>query len=294
MYCRKVAVLTTLFPINAEYVGSFFSSLARQTYVDFDVVIVNDDFGSLSMLKEQFRGLNFIELKASSSHVKNREVGINYLIENSYEIAIFADCDDYFSENRISVSVEKLNDCDIVVNDLVVFTDKLVVKENFLSARFYNNQVIEKKEIYDKNFFGLSNTSIRLKEIEKFDFPSKLQVLDWYLFTILMNRGARAVFTNEALTFYRQHEGNFIGIADLTIEQLVRGCEIKELQYSLLMDEFDVFEPRYRVFHKLKNDIDGEQYRLNLFKKINENRIENPLWWEEVRPLEQLDENKVN
>ena len=122
---NRVAVLTTVFPANNQYVHEFLGSLKLQTYTDFDVVIVNDGLSGFGEIRRNYEGdLNIIGLDYSDAPAKNREHGINYCIENNYDILIFGDSDDYFSENRVEKSVEYLVSYDIVVNDLTLFDDK--------------------------------------------------------------------------------------------------------------------------------------------------------------------------
>ena len=158
--------------------------------------------------------LNIIEIKYSNTPSKNRQHGINYCIDNNYEILIFGDSDDYFDKNRIDKSIELLKEFDIVVNDLSLFDENGIYESEYLSHRLDNLDVVDLAFIKDKNIFGLSNTAIRLENISQVLFDDEIIAVDWYFFKVLLKQGLKAVFTNEIVTYYRQYDNNIIGLRD--------------------------------------------------------------------------------
>ena len=163
----KVAFLTTIFPMNKKYLYDFFNSLQEQTYQKFDVIVVNDDYKNFEQIKSAYsQNLNIIELQYSNTPAKNREYGINYCIDNNYDILIFGDSDDYFAKNRVEKSIEFLKESDIVVNDLSLFNENFIYEEKYLSHRIRNLQLIDFEFIKEKNIFGLSNTAIKLNDLK--------------------------------------------------------------------------------------------------------------------------------
>ena len=52
---RKVAFLTTIFPMNKKYLCDFFDSLQTQTDKNFDVVIVNDGYDDFRKFKNKYK-----------------------------------------------------------------------------------------------------------------------------------------------------------------------------------------------------------------------------------------------
>ena len=59
----------------------------------------------------------------------------------------------------------------------------------------------------------MSNTAINLKKLTKVFFDDKIIAVDWYFFKRLLEKGLKAIFTNETITYYRQHEKNTIGLS---------------------------------------------------------------------------------
>jgi len=209
---RNVAFLTTIFPMKGQFLIDFFDSLSKQTYDNFDVVVVNDGYDNFYDVKIKYQNLSIIELPYSGTPAKNREYGINYCIERKYNILIFGDSDDYFSNNRVELSLNILNSNDIVVNDVSLFDDRGVYETMYMSNRLSNNSKVNYSYIKNKNIFGLSNTALKINILSKVSFDKDLVAVDWYLYKGLLKNGCKAIFTNKAITYYRQHKDNTVGL----------------------------------------------------------------------------------
>ncbi len=264
----KIAFLTTIFPMNEKYLFDFFDSLKNQTNRNFVVIVVNDGYKDFEKIKLKYnQDLDIIELQYQNTPVKNREYGINYCIENGYDILIFGDSDDYFSKNRVEISLELLRDSDIVVNDLSLFDDSGgIYKKMYLSNRLNDLQLIDFEFIKDKNIFGLSNTAIRLNVLKKVIIPEGLVAVDWYFFTLLLSYGQRAIFTNETITYYRQHQENIVGLKELDETSFKKAIGVKQRHYEALKGKIV--------------GIDLELKKLSNISFDNIIKIDNPLWWE--------------
>ena len=209
----KVSFLTTVFSSNSQYLTNFFDSLKNQTYKEFDVIVVNDGYKKFEEIKKKYdENLNIIEIQYSNTPAKNKERGVNFCIDSKYENLIFGDSDDYFADNRIEKSIELLKSNDIVVNDLNLFDSRGVYEKKYISNRLNNFDVVDIEFIKDKNIFGMSNTALKLKNIPKVVFDSKAVAVDWYFFKDLLSRGLKAIFTNDTVSYYRQHGNNSLGL----------------------------------------------------------------------------------
>jgi len=229
---RKIAFLTTIFPMQEKYLIDFFNSLENQTYKNFDVVVINDGYDNFQTIIDRYQKLNIIELKYQKSIAKNREYGINYVLDNDYDILIFGDSDDYFSKNRVEKSLDLLKDNDIVVNDLSLFDEKEIYCEKYISNRVKNNTIIKYDFIKDKNIFGLSNTALNTNILDKVRFENDLVAVDWFLYKNLLKLNNKAIFTNEIETYYRQYENNTIGL------------DIKDSTYPLWWEDINKKEAK--------------------------------------------------
>lgn len=280
---KKIAFLTTIFPMDNAYLYDFFNSLQKQTNKNFDVIVVNDGYENLEQFKRKFNDLSIIELPHSDTPAKNREFGINYIRENSYDVLIFGDSDDYFDANRIQLSIELLNSFDIVVNDLTLFDGKNgIYNKKYISNRIKDSSNIELDFIKDKNIFGLSNTAVNVSILDNIHFDKDLIAVDWYLYSTLLLRNKKAIFTNKTITYYRQYENNTIGIGPLTMDTILKGISVKSKHYSSLQEEYKPFAILHKYMLELKKRVENQHG----IKELNSQNIENPLWWEEIKLIQ--------
>lgn len=196
---------TVCYPKALPYLDDFLNSLTAQTDQDFDVFVVNDSCGPLEERFRRYRALRICEFPATGSLAQIRQLGFEEVLVRGYGKIVFGDCDDRFSPDRVAVVKGLLQDWDVVVNDVSLFGERQVT--DYFSGRLKDGAVIRLEDILTKNFMGLSNTAIRaewLRGVVLADTP----VVDWYLFSRLLAKGAKAVFCGRALTDYRQHAGN--------------------------------------------------------------------------------------
>ncbi len=278
---KKIAFLTTIFPLDKSYVIEFFNSLSTQTRKDFELIAVNDGYKNFGEIKDLYPNIKIIELPSAGSIAKNRESIINYTKSNAYDIAIFGDIDDLFSNNRIERTVEGLKYSDIVVNELTAVKNGNTVAENIYSERISNNQVVSFDFVKDKNIFGLSNTAININRLpnKSLSFPDELIAVDWYFYSILLDAGLKAVFINDTVTYYRQYHGNTVGASALTKSRLKQILDVKEIHYKHMVHVSNEFEALLNKVYSLKELIESAA-GLSELLSYNKNMIKHPLWWE--------------
>jgi glycosyltransferase involved in cell wall biosynthesis len=198
--------------MEEQFLIDFFDSLSIQTNKNFDVVVINDGYKGFEKIKERYGKLNLIELFCSKTPAKNREFGINFCKDEKYKVLIFGDSDDYFSDNRVELSLSALNNNDIVVNDVSLFDDGGIYETMYISNRLEDNSQISSEYIQNKNIFGLSNTAINLDILEEVIFDEGLVAVDWYLYKKLLKNRSNAIFINKTITYYRQYKDNTVGL----------------------------------------------------------------------------------
>jgi glycosyltransferase involved in cell wall biosynthesis len=277
----KIAFLTTVFPMEKKYITDFFVSLQNQTSDYFDVIVVNDGYENFEDIIAEYSDLNIIELKFSDTPAKNREFGITFVKESEYDILVFGDSDDYYSPNRIQVSVDKLKTFDIVVNDLSLFNEKGITSNNYISNRVENNTEIDLSYIQDKNIFGMSNTAVKVNIIDSVIFDEELLAVDWYFFSVLLSKKYTAVFTNESISYYRQYINNIIGLGTITKKSILKGISVKSKHYELMKKENTIFDTLLIGIYELQKKVKDVKY----IEKLKNNSVKNSLWWEEIQNI---------
>jgi len=295
----NTAFLTTIFPASKLFLKDFFNSLKSQTCKDFDIIVINDGVSEFEDIKEQYTTLNIIEIKVNYSPSKNREFGINKVLEFGYNNIIFGDSDDFFEQNRIEIISDLLESNHIVINNLNIF------KCDRTKYKFFNNIENQKLDVtffLKRNIAGLSNTGIRTSLLKKkVSLNRELIAIDWYFFTklLLQNPNAKVLFTNKTSTYYRQYEQNTIGInEDVNNEKIILGIKVKLIQYESLINfckenkltKFvEIFETEHLeikfVEEKLKDIIFFNHY-ISIIKQNFNNIFKG--WWSEILTLKEF------
>jgi hypothetical protein len=216
------------------------------------------------------------------SPVSNRSIGLNYIYNENYEVAIFGDIDDFFQNNRIAVSLSKLKSVDIVVNDLNTFINGETSETNYLSERLQNNYMIDPSYVMKKNIFGLSNTAIKVNSIFSYSFPKNIIAFDWYFFTLCLLDGYKALFTNETSTYYRMHENNIVGLGNTSKESFINTLEIKSKHFHALKEKYPQYNDQYLCVINLLKKLQNSIY----FDNLEPIQINYPLWWENTYSIQ--------
>lgn len=276
---EKIALFTVFYPGAEIYVDDFFQSIKSQTCKNFELIIVNDGYKDKN-LQSLCPELPIIELGGANKISTNRAIGIKYAIDNHYDYLLLFDVDDYFSPLRVEKSVEAIADADIIVNDLdIVDANRKVFFESYFSKSIGPDIELNPEFLLDKNIFGFSNTALRVSKLERITFPEDLQIVDWYYFTILLREGLHAKFLPLALTEYRQHSANMIGIATYSLEMFKNLLLLKKKHYSYFKG-IDEYDKRFLLMDKIENMTDEEKM---LLLEKNERQIPYPLWWQNIR-----------
>ena len=275
----KTAILTTIFPNAEDYFDDFLGSLNVQTNSNFVVIVINDGVKDFTPYESKYSKLNFLVIRYSSSPPKNREFGIKWAKNNGIQNLIFADIDDYFSKNRVEVCLELLTKWDVVVNDLTLFSDIGTIAPNYLSNRIADKTELNIDFVLDKNVFGLSNSAIKTSVIPDFTFQPNLIAVDWYFFSVLLLNEAKAVFTNQCVSYYRQYSSNTIGAGEITKKSILTAIKVKIIHYEALMSESD----RYKNYLEKTLLLSDKVHDGRFLTSLTNQDLFNPLWWEEAK-----------
>lgn len=279
-YC----IFTVVHQGSFKYFGSFLSSLSRQTVANFELFIVNDNCDNLELerLLSSFRNIiniNFINY--SGNLLQNRIVGLDEVKKHNYEIIIFCDSDDILSNDRVERSIAHHKNSDIVIGDLVPFVDENQIAEliGIWSSRLGNKFYFDQSFLKFQNIAGFGNSSIKSWLLSKFHFNYENPLApDWFFFDNIMRYTDKILFSDEIITYYRQHTLNLAGISKYNYERINRIYQIKKRHYELT--DFKDLE-RQRELKRMKSILSDSEYLNQFCQMLNSSSI-NFFWWEET------------
>ncbi|MEP5106360.1 MAG: glycosyltransferase, partial [Ekhidna sp.] len=231
-------LVSYLYPSCAQYVDDYITSLERQTYKNFQVVIFNDGVSNAYDLFEKSK-LKFKLIDLSGSPLQIRYKSFSYLKSLDLSYIIFQDLDDLLTSNRISHALDLLEDFDLVCNDLSLMDESSrLFKENVWEARLGGFFEFDYPFIWNKNIVGLGNTAIRKSVLDSELAKDPIPIAaDWFIFfQLLYKKNLKAVFTSGAQTLYRQHSNNLVGLSEVSSSRIKQALKVKINHFKALIN----------------------------------------------------------
>ena len=115
--------------------------------------------------------------------------------------------------------------------------------------------------------------------ISLINFPDELVAVDWYFFSLLLMNGATAHFTQDCITYYRQHDSNTIGVGSINSNLISQIINTKELHYKNLQHHGPQYTKLLLEIQTLKAQISNKKYLEKLIT-LNSNLTKPLFWWE--------------
>jgi hypothetical protein len=285
-----------LYPGLENFIEDYIHSIKSQDDNDFDLLILNDN--AEANLRELFpKSTIWIDITNPSSFGEIRMTGIHFAVTNGYDFLIFTDLDDYFSENRVRFTKQTLLKYDFAFTRLRVIDEEKRVLINDLLATFHINPLPQDyREIENFNFLGLSHTAANTKVLKDFYIPKEIEAVDWWIFSLILLRHGRGCLIEDAITYYRQFDNNFVGFGMLMNEErLKRGIQVKFIQYKNLVEfckknsfsrELNTYSQNLFEIEELKSRIQEPGFTQRYIEIINSNfQLIYKGWWSEILPL---------
>ena len=301
-FTNKVVVLSVLHPLIKKTFNTFFSSLLKQTYKDFDLFIGDDGFieeygeKNFENIISDFKG-NISFLKVSYTPIKNRQIILEETLKKDYELLIFADSDEYMDERRIELVVKyfyKNSKDEIVFNNMRYENFSLFYKEKIT---FY--------DILDFNVLGFGAMNIR-KSIGKFVLEiMKISppIFDWFFALVYLGRNDNVFFLKNALNYRINHSFHSAKICNIfNPDSIKKAIHVKKNTYLNVINYFNIFdniidkkekiktlEGKLREIERIEKYIfqNGMKKYIEHLKKYFTNR-KYFYWWEYILSLEKL------
>lgn len=288
-YNSDIAVASVIFPNNLRFFDDFLNSLSQQTEKNFDLILFNDGCNHIKLHRHLGA---FVDINCRIIDVENKTPSeirvalIEHIRSARYKIIVFGDTDDYFSDNRIELSVKAIREgANIAVNDLSIVTEN----GSLISDRIWKNRLngleVDLKFLLGQNILGLSNTAITTDLLTfNIQVDKNLNLFDWIFYLQIYNLGENVQCRFiDATTYYRQHLSNTLGHKRrYTKEELVNLWETKGRVYAFAKKLKQPFLERYISEHKrFKREVLDSEERLK-GHILQLNKIENLFWFEEI------------
>lgn len=225
MNSKKIAILMATY--NGEkYIEEQIESILNQTYKDF-VLYIRDDNSTdntnkiINMYTEKYPNkiIQIKDDKVARGACKNFMYLLEYVYKlDKHEMYMFSDQDDFWTEDKVEITVNKYNDVDnkkqpiLIHTDLNVVDSKLdIIDESFIrytnlneKCNKFNNYLIQNNVTGCTTFINKS-----LIDLIKFDIKD-IRMHDWY-FALLASAFGQVIFIDKATIRYRQHGNNVLG-----------------------------------------------------------------------------------
>ncbi|MGO9007248.1 MAG: glycosyltransferase family A protein [Beijerinckiaceae bacterium] len=291
----RTCVFTVMHAGNERYFGEFLTSLAKQSDLDFELLVINDApswqdrcCGAERMPELPFR---WRWIDVAGSIVEIRKLGLSILCrEKLANAVIFIDSDDCMAPNRVEVSKAKLKSKEVLFSELILFGENRDPCA-MLKHHFEDGRELGIEDLTRSNCLGLSNTACLVEDITpRFrNIPDHTIAFDWAFYIGLLHDGCSARFTSSTYTLYRQYAGNTASLSDIDDARILRSVLVKAQHYhyvagfssgfSTLRTEFDL------LLTKLNED---GAFRRAYCAHMRANAPHFPLWWENARAWEGL------
>jgi glycosyltransferase involved in cell wall biosynthesis len=215
----RVCVILAYFN-GSKYLKEQLHSIDCQEGVEVELVIVDDcsDLQEFDYLKQQVK-----LLKVKTKVIKNpRNLGSTdtYLssltkVISKFDFYAFADQDDIWLENKLSVAIDKILKEDRIKPTLYGSRTRIMWSDGSLGPLSQKRKSPSFRNALSQSLAG-GNTMVFCDKAAKLLAKSyKKNVTysahDWWCYILITGADGKVVFDNEPYILYRQHERNLIG-----------------------------------------------------------------------------------
>lgn len=211
-----ISIIIPVYNID-EYLRICLDSVAKQTYKNLEIILVDD--GSTDLSGEICDEYASIDSRIKVVHKKNgglsdaRNVGLDIC---TGEYIGFVDSDDYIDENmykKLYEAAEK-NDADMVACRMI-----RVINGNKISESKFEDKIFTDKESMIRHVFtgGARTVSpcvkiVKRNVMENIRFPKGQNWEDAYIIIDIINNTSKMIILGEALYYYRMRLGSITQI----------------------------------------------------------------------------------
>jgi len=207
------------------------------------VIISVDDLvdaeGSVSQYSHELDFV-FTSKNQGQSHTGVRNGLFQIACAEGADHLIFLGMDAVLDEAGISLHLDSLTKADISYGDMwIIDAEGMRLPGSLFMGASIPDFVETIDDILKRNFFGLSNTAICRKALIGLgrSVPAHLVATDWWLYSVLINGGCRAMKTAAPVSSYRQYGANIFGShGSRDMVALKKRCKVVREHYAALPD----------------------------------------------------------
>ena len=241
---KTVSICSSFYESGRPYLHAYMESVIKavkaancRAQVILSIDDLADPEGSVSRYSHDL-GFVFTSSHQGASFTAVR----NALFEKACSVGadnlIFLDMDDVMDEAGISLHLECLAKADISYGDMWNIDAKGAPLPGSLYLGASIPDFVDSIDaILSRNFFGLSNTAVRRTALAGLGtfVPEHLVATDWWLYSVLILGGCRAMKTTAPVSSYRQYQANIFGSHGASdMAALKKRCKIIREHYSAL------------------------------------------------------------
>lgn len=285
---KNIIVCSSFYETGRKYLKDFFEGFKNASYSSVGNITLNlaiDDFKNpeltLKKYKQEFN-IKICKSKKKLTVSETRNLMIKSALQLNGDVVIFIDMDDILLKDGINNHLEALENAMISYADMEIINEKKVpFNYTLFEGNNVPNQVHDHKALLYRNFFGLTNTALKVNAFKYLkEVPSHLKATDWWLFTNLLYDGCKAKKTKQPIGLYRQHKSNVLGYKKtIGIDNFIYRCQMAEDHFTALPKDKD-FEKALEKVIKVKNlAISNPNH---IIKKLNVLNSSSSLWFSEL------------
>lgn len=276
-----------LHPGSIKYFQALTRSIEAQSLQCFDLLVVNDSSLPMEQVRLQtLRSVAVLDVYSKGySPAFNRQLALEYALNQGYKKIIPIDSDDMMHPQRIQRVSDALDGYDLVVHDLSATDDfGTVVRETVFANRPAMFQEPMMEAILQHNFIGFSNSGFNADLVPlALPIPLSIVAVDWWLASLFLEQGATLKYLDCPLAYYRQHSENIAGINDGTLAMLSKTLFVRMKHYQALLTRNhssqieEMIRTQIRLTQCIKQEIERNPARLLLRLGKSQGPL---LWWE--------------
>ena len=205
---------------GSKYLEEQLQTIDQQEGVEVELVVVDDcsDVNELRFLKRQIKLLKIKTRLIENSF--NQGVAITFLgslqkLLGNFDYYAFADQDDVWSENKLSIAIEKIGKARTDEPTLYCSRTRIIWSDGTLGPLSQKRKSPSFRNALAQSLAG-GNTMVFCPKAARLiakSFRKHLQYSghDWWCYILITGAGGKIVYDPEPHIFYRQHANNLIG-----------------------------------------------------------------------------------